>query len=102
MPGRSCPQGELLRDGYQQESNSKNNVCQRINIGEGGNYGIRYPGFVVQAHLVSPFIDDLIYKKYNKPDTEQEIRSSRQLAVVMRDHEIDLVDAEQYHEEGLE
>jgi hypothetical protein len=89
------PELELLGGRYPQESNSKNNVCQGINVTKkrynpGGDVGLaRGTG------LISPLIDNIIYKIYNKSNTDQELRMTQQVAVIMGDHEIDLVHAKQ-------
>jgi hypothetical protein len=89
------PERELLGGRYPQESQSKNNVCQGINVTEKGYYPSSYIGFTRGTGLVGPFIDNIIYKIYNKSNADQEFRVTQQPAIVMGDHEIDLVDAEQ-------
>jgi hypothetical protein len=89
------PERELLGGRYPQESHSKNNVCQGINVTEKGYYPSSYIGFTRGTGLVGPFIDNIIYKIYNKSNADQEFRVTQQPAIVVGDHEIDLVDAEQ-------
>ncbi len=54
------------------------------------------------ADLVGPPINYHIYKKYNKSDTDQEFWVPEKIAVIMGDHIIDLVHAEQYDKKGIE
>jgi hypothetical protein len=90
------PQGKLFGRWYPQESNSKNNVCQGINVTEQKDNSGSYVGGAVYTGLVSPLIDNIIYKIYNKSDADQEIRMTQQFPVIVGDHEIDLVHAEQH------
>jgi hypothetical protein len=54
------------------------------------------------ADLVSPTVNYHIYKKYNKPNTDQEFWIPEKIAVIMSDHIIDLVHAEQHNKKGIE
>jgi hypothetical protein len=51
--------------------------------------------------LVSPFINDLIDKIDNKSDADKKIRTLQEITIIMSDHEVDLVDAEQHDEKGV-
>ena len=59
-------------------------------------------GFAGTAGLKCPFVDYIIYKIYNKSDTDQEIRMAKEFPVIVSDHEIDLVNAEEDDIEGGE
>jgi hypothetical protein len=86
---------------YLHHSNGKNNICQGINVTEEQYYRCRNVCSPEQACLVRPFIDDLIYKKDNKPNANKEFRMTEKVAVVMGDHEIDLIDAQQDNKERI-
>ena len=96
------PQCKCRRRRYLYHSNGKNNICQGINITEEQYYRCRNVCSPEQARLVRPFIDDLIYKKDNKSNANKEFRMTQQIAIVMSDHEIDLVDAEQDNKERIQ
>jgi hypothetical protein len=94
-PAFLSPEFELFGGRYPQESDSKNSVCQGINVTKQKDNGAGDLGWVApQTGLIRPLVDNVIYKIYNKSDTDQEIRAARQIKVFMGDHEIDLVDAE--------
>ena len=95
------PQCKCRRRRYLYHSNGKNNICQGINVTEEQYYRCRNVCSPEQACLVRPFIDDLIYKKDNKPNANKKLRMTEKVAVVMRDHEIDLIDAEQDDKERI-
>lgn len=95
------PQCKCRRRRYLYHSNGKNNICQGINVTEEQYYRCCNVCSPEQACLVRPFIDDLIYKKDNKPDANKKLRMTEKIAVVMRDHEIDLIDAEQHDKERI-
>ena len=96
------PQCKCRRRRYLYHSNGKNNICQGINVTEEQYYRCRNVCSPEQACLVRPFIDDLIYKKDNKPNANKEFRMTQQITIVMSDHEIDLVDAEQDNKERIQ
>jgi hypothetical protein len=87
------------RDLY--HSNGKNNICQGINVTEEQYYRCRNVRSPEQACLVRPFIDNLIYKKDNKSNANKKLRMTEKIAVVMGDHEIDLINAEQDDKERI-
>jgi hypothetical protein len=88
------PERKLLGGGYPQESNSKSNVCQGINVTkEQYNIGSDLGG-AGYAGLISPFINNIICKIYNKSYTDQEFRTAQEFPVFVCDHKIDLVHAE--------
>lgn len=93
---------KLLPGGYQQEGNRKNNICKGINVPEQHYYVENDLRLAKKTCLVSPFIEDLINKKHYKSDTDEKIRASQQVSVLMRDHKIDLIDAEQHGKKGVE
>jgi hypothetical protein len=95
------PQCKCRRRRYLYHSNGKNNICQGINVTEEQYYRCRNVCSPEQACLVRPFIDDLIYKKDNKSNANKKLRMTEKIAVVMRDHEIDLIDAEQDDKERI-
>ena len=88
--------------GYHQECDCKNNICKGINPGIQHYYRIRCPVGSVQAGLIGPFENDPIDKKDDQADAEDEYGVTVESAVVVGDHEIDLVDAEQNDEKGVE
>jgi hypothetical protein len=95
------PERVLLGGRYPEESNSKNNVCQGINVTKEKDNRAGDLGWVAaKAGLIGPLVDNVINKIYNKSDAEQEIRMSQQLPVVMSDHEIDLGYAQKDDEEA--
>ena len=106
----SCPEhktpgplieGKFLPGGYQQESNRKNNICKRINIPEQHYYVQGDLRLAEKTCLVGPFIQDLINKKNNKSDADEKIRAPEEVAVLVRDHKVDLIDTAQYGKKGI-
>jgi hypothetical protein len=95
-------QRELYRSRYQKKGNSKNNVCQRVYIGY-EKYNLTGDiRFAVHAELKSPSVDDHIQKIDNKSDADQEGWIAEEIAVVIGDHVVDLVYAEEYDQEEVE
>ena len=97
----ALPKGKFFRGRYLQKRNGKNNVCQGINVTIQHYYLGSDLGRAKQAGLISPFIDDLIYKKDDKTYADKKTRMTQQVTVVMGDHKIDLINAEQYDKEGV-
>jgi hypothetical protein len=95
-------EGESLGAGYPQQRNGKNNIYEGIYIAEQHYYIVCDPGGTIQARLVSPFVNDPIDEKDNKSDANEKNGVAIQLPVIMGDHEIDLVDAEQYDQKTIE
>ena len=87
--------------GYQQESNRKNNICKAINIPERYYYSTRNVRLPKKTCLISPFVKNFIYKKDNESDTDEKVGTTQQIAIVVSDHEIDLVDTEQDYKKRI-
>lgn len=95
------PKGEFLRGRYLQQGNSKNNICQGINIAVQHYYLGRDLHRPEKAALVGPLIDDLVYKVDNKSDADEKSGMTQQITIVMRDHEIDLIHTKKNDEKGI-
>lgn len=93
---------EFLPGGYQQEGNRKNNICKCIKIPEQHYYIARNARLPEKTCLIGPFVKNFIYKKDNESDTDEKVGTTQQVAIVMSDHEIDLIDAEQDDKKGVE
>jgi hypothetical protein len=93
------PEFKLPGGRYSKESNGKNNVYQGINVAEQKDNSLGDLGGAARTGLICPFIYNVIGKIYNKSDADQEIRMAQQSAVVVGNHEIDLVHAEKDDDE---
>jgi hypothetical protein len=101
--GHSRPlQCELLWFRDQKESNRIDDIGQDIDISHPEYDGARYLGGPGDADLVGPFIQYLIDKVDDKGNADEEYGASEKVAVVMGDHEIDLVYAEEHNNKGGE
>jgi hypothetical protein len=96
------PQGKFFRGWYLQEGDGKNNVCQGINVTKQKYYRCSNVRCAIQAGLISPLIDDIVNKIYNKSDANEKVRMTQQIPVIMGYHEIDLIDTKQDKEKGIE
>ena len=95
-------EGELLGSGYPEQCNGKNNICKGIYIAMKHYYKTGSFCSALQTGLISPIKDDIIDKVDDKCDTDQEGGIAKNVAIVMRDHEIDGIDTKDHYQKAIQ
>jgi hypothetical protein len=80
---------------HQQERGCIDGIADGIDIGHQGGYGKSgKTGIPKRTQRRSPIVNDHIQEIDDKPDADQETGIPEKIPVLMRDHEIDLIDAQ--------
>jgi hypothetical protein len=85
-----------LGRGYPEQRNGKNNVCKGIYVAEEHYNKSGRIGLPQEACFTGPLEDYSIYEINNECDADQKGRITGKITIIVRDHEVDDADTEQY------